>query len=86
MAKETPCQTPGVVYGTQVYQHCIDIHVSLPRPLSLSAEQEKVLAVTIHNALEMALAPLFVGRPSDELGKLTADEWDEVSDTQRGGR
>lgn len=62
MAKQTPCQTDGVIYGTWIQPKRIVVELILPFPLELSDDQERLLDANIHNALELVLAPYFVGR------------------------
>lgn len=63
MAIETKCMTPGTMFGTYITAEGISIEISLPMTVdlkSLGREAAEHLENTIHNALELALAPLFV--------------------------
>ena len=60
MALQTKCMTPGTNITTKITPTTIEIKVVLPFILSLNKDEAKLLEYTIHNALELALAPLFV--------------------------
>jgi len=60
MAVETKCSTPGAMFNTYIHPTSIEIDVVLPRSFNLNEEQAKYLEDTIHNALELALTPLFI--------------------------
>lgn len=60
MALMTPCTTPGAHFDTHITPTTIELLVGLPFVLSLTGEEAATLEYTIHNAMELALAPLFV--------------------------
>lgn len=57
MAVETACQTPGTLYDTRIEGRRISVAITLPANVPPPAAAS--LEATIHNALELALAPLF---------------------------
>lgn len=67
MARETPCQTPGVIYNVSIYdltrqespKTVVDTSTILPFVLDLSEEEAELLEDNIHNALELVLRPYF---------------------------
>jgi len=69
MAQETPCQTPGATYHILIEDQAITVGVDLPQPLSLSEDQARLLEANLHNAVELALAPLFAQLLSPERGR-----------------
>ena len=66
MAQETPCQTSGAEYDTYVhereYSTSVGVDVQIPWLLGLAEEDADILLKNIHNAMELVLAPLFVGK------------------------
>lgn len=62
MAEPTACQTPGATFNTWVDPLTVMVSVDLPFALALSEEQAKILEANMHNAVELVLAPYFVGR------------------------
>jgi hypothetical protein len=62
MAVKTNCATPGAIFSTHIQPQTIEIVIDLPNSLDLTEAQAIQLEGTIHNALELALAPLFVTR------------------------
>lgn len=58
MAVETPCQTPGAVYGTTISPFRITIEVQLPG-LYLQPDESDLLVDNLHNAVELCLARYF---------------------------
>ena len=61
MANQTPCQTPGSQFHTHISSKRIETTIDLPDSLNLTEAQAELLDINIHNALELALAPYFVG-------------------------
>ena len=59
MAVETKCMTPGANYYTHIQRSAIIVEVILPHALDLTEDEAVQLDLTIHNALELALAPTF---------------------------
>lgn len=62
MAQATPCQTPGAVYSVEAGRtspYVISANIGLPFPLKLSKQQRRELETSLHNAIELALAPIF---------------------------
>lgn len=59
MAIESPCQTPGTVYETNVSAGEVSVTLTFEHPLSLTGDQIAVLKVNLHNALELVMAPFF---------------------------
>jgi|HubBroStandDraft_2_1064218.scaffolds.fasta_scaffold173596_5 hypothetical protein len=66
MAVKTPCQTSGAVYGMSVRPSSATVHVDFGRDLSLTQQDVQLLEANLHNAVELALAPFFIARPSDD--------------------
>ena len=59
MAIATTCKTPGAIYTTHIVSNGVSISVGLPFPLDITRKQAADLENTIHNQLELALAPYF---------------------------
>jgi hypothetical protein len=59
MAYEAKCKTPGATYRTAIDPFFIGVEVVLPRPLYLTAEEAEQLELNLHNAVELALAPVY---------------------------
>jgi hypothetical protein len=59
MAVETPCQTPGATYHVGIAGREITVWVELPEGLDLTEQHAAVLDANLHNAVELALAPLW---------------------------
>ena len=71
MALKTRCSTPGAIYSTTITDSTIEVKVDLARTFNLSEDEAKQLERNLHNAVELALAPLFArypfaGLPGDE--------------------
>jgi hypothetical protein len=62
MAVEIPCQTPGARYHVGITAREISVRVEVPVDLDLTDDEAAVLDATVHNAMELALAPLWAGR------------------------
>lgn len=62
MAVRTPCQTSGAQFHIGIGPRAVSASVDLPFDLNLTEMQAATLDANVHNALEMALAPLFVGK------------------------
>jgi len=60
MAIETPCQTPEALFKTRISDNVLKVVVTLP--FSIPDEHAELIEANVHNALELVLAPLFVGR------------------------
>jgi hypothetical protein len=60
MAIATRCSTPGATYSTTISGDTVMMVVHLPRELDLTEKEAGHLEDTLHNALEMALAPVFI--------------------------
>lgn len=56
MAKSTPCQTPGAVYGVAITETMVAVVVEFEKPLSLTKAQREQLETNIHNVMELVLA------------------------------
>jgi hypothetical protein len=59
MAIKTKCQTPGAIYRTIVGSKIIEIKVEVPFVINLDLEEVELLEANLHNAVELALAPIF---------------------------
>lgn len=66
MAIETKCSTPGAMFNTYIHPTSIEIDIVLPRIFDLTEAQAIHLENTIHNALELALTPLFLAHPEQD--------------------
>lgn len=66
MALETPCKTPGAKFETHINENIVEIRVTCPINLALDELDAIELETTIHNALEMVLAPIFVAAKHDD--------------------
>ena len=53
------CLTPGAIYSTEIHSDTINVSISLPMSLQLSAKQSEDLEADIHYAIESVLARLF---------------------------
>lgn len=53
------CQTPGARFTTAIGVDGVTIRVELPPSLAISKRDAVRLEASIHNALELAFAPLF---------------------------
>lgn len=62
-AESTPCQTPGAQYHTEVGDHQVGVTVDLPSGVEVTPERAALLDTDMHNAMELVLAPDFVGIP-----------------------
>jgi hypothetical protein len=51
--------TLGAVYGTRIRPMAIEIEIRLPCSFILAEDEAILLERTLHNVLELALAPLF---------------------------
>ena len=60
MAQETDCSTPGAIFSTHIDPKTIVLEVDLPFTLVLTEAQAVQLERNLHNAVELALAPLFI--------------------------
>lgn len=60
MATETPCQTPGARYHTSVSTRGVTVNVEFGTWFYIDEARAKLLEDTLHNAVELALAPLYV--------------------------
>jgi len=59
MAQKTTCQTPDAVYSIALKTNSIEVSVKLPKKLSLTKKQAKLLEKNIHNVMEIVLANHF---------------------------
>ena len=59
MAIETACQTPGLVYTTQIHDTGLTVVVNFNRVNYFTEDEAEILDANIHNALELVLAPYF---------------------------
>lgn len=59
MAREATCQTPDATYRIAIDPFFVSVEVTLPRPLYLDAKQAEQLERNLHNAVELALAPVY---------------------------
>lgn len=59
MAFQTPCQTPGATFTVRVNSSFVDVGVSFPNKIELTADEATLLESNIHNALELVLRPYF---------------------------
>lgn len=59
MAVPTRCQTPDAVFRIAISDRAISAAVELAFRLNLTEDAAALLEANIHNALELALAPLF---------------------------
>ena len=64
MAVSTPCQTSGAQFHIKITETGIAATVDFNRVIHLTEEQAEALDGTLHNVLELALAPLFVSAPT----------------------
>jgi hypothetical protein len=53
------CQTPGAVFHISSHSNWVKVDVVFNRETDLTEEQAALLHDRIHDAMEMALAPLF---------------------------
>lgn len=60
MAMETPCQTSGAMFHTEINNLGITASVDFGKEINLTENQAEVLEANIHNALELVLAPFFM--------------------------
>lgn len=60
MAIETKCSTPGAIFETHIRPDSIEIVILMPNDIDLNEVDAIHLEKTIHNAIELALAPIFV--------------------------
>jgi hypothetical protein len=51
--------TPGAEFAVTVKGHFVEVRVWMPVPLELTAEQAAALEGNLHNAVELALAPVY---------------------------
>lgn len=63
MALETPCQTPGAHYITDIDSDSVTLHVQLPTGVTIPVEDAELLELNMHNAMELVLAKYFHGKP-----------------------
>lgn len=63
MAVTTDCQTPDAVFSTRISSGGVEIKVTFPHDVELDEHQAEQLEGNLHNAVELALAPLFAGPP-----------------------
>lgn len=59
MAEATACQTPDAVFSTVIAERSVTVHVDLPQPLALTADDAVLLEANLHNAVELVLARYF---------------------------
>lgn len=59
MARETPCKTPGATFKITIGTKGIEVVVLYPMEIDMTVEEAIDLENTLHNAVEMALAPVF---------------------------
>lgn len=63
MATQTPCQTPGTHFATQIRSSSINVYLTgeslAERLQGLTEAQAEILEANIHNALELVLARYF---------------------------
>lgn len=64
MARKTPCQTDGAIYGILISSNKITVTVECPFIVESS---KGLLEANIHNVMELALAPLFQRAEIDRL-------------------
>jgi hypothetical protein len=64
---ETSCQTSGAIFHTTIGRRQVACIVDLPADLDLTALQAETLEGSIHNAVELALAPWFIETGGAEL-------------------
>lgn len=60
MALKTVCSTPGAIYSIHINPTSVEVKVNLPMCPNLTEAQASQLEDTIHNAMEMALTPIFI--------------------------
>jgi hypothetical protein len=65
MAVATPCQTNGAQFHVSITETGITATVDFSRVIPLTEDEAEALDGTLHNVLELALAPLFArGEPA----------------------
>lgn len=62
MAIATPCQTDEAVYTDEITEDRVLVAVDMPWPLQLSEDETNVLRATLHNAMELVMAPYWARR------------------------
>ena len=67
MALETNCSTPGVTYDIHIAASLIEIDIYLGQNFDLLEPEAIHLERTIHNALALALTPLFARTEQQKL-------------------
>lgn len=60
MALKTKCQTPGAQFHTSIKEHSVGVTVDLPNDVHVDDPAQT--EANVHNAMELALAPLFKDR------------------------
>ena len=53
------CQTPGAIFRTSVSPEYVECRVELPPGIALSQEDATALDARIHDAMALALVPLW---------------------------
>lgn len=59
VADATPCQTPGAQFHIGVSSAAISVRVEFGRLMDISRADAILLEANLHNAVELALAPLW---------------------------
>lgn len=59
---ETPCQTPGAIYSSEILPWRVSCTVDLPKELDLTEQEAALLENNMHNAMEMVLARYFINK------------------------
>lgn len=59
MAMQTPCQTSGAIFHTEVSERRVSVSVDLPMALELDEAAAELLEANLHNAMELVLARYF---------------------------
>lgn len=60
MAQRTDCATPGAIFTIHIGTRRVSIDVALPMDAALTLTEAVQLERNLHNAVELALAPLFL--------------------------
>jgi hypothetical protein len=63
MALKTRCQTPEAMFTIAISRTAVSVRAELPFGIDLTESQAELLEANLHNAVELALAPLFACRP-----------------------
>jgi 2'-5' RNA ligase/phage portal protein BeeE len=76
-ALETPCQTSGAQFHTEIRDNKVSISVDLPEEVEIDEEDSELVEANLHNAVELVLAPYF--KKSIEKSENPIElEWEEV--------